>query len=66
MRLFQQSAKAYDDLISLAVQRGLGRYLHQFDDVAVRVRNKSYALLCAPGERTAIRFYVHRGEVVER
>jgi hypothetical protein len=39
--------------------------LHQFDDVAVRVGDKGDLLAGAPGERAAIRFYVHCGEVFE-
>jgi hypothetical protein len=40
--------------------------LHEFDNVAVRVGDKSDLLAGAPGERPAIRLYVHRGEVFER
>jgi hypothetical protein len=66
MKLFQQPANALDWLLLLAVERGLGRYLHQFDDVAIRVGDKGDLLAGAPCERSAIRFYVHRSEVFER
>jgi hypothetical protein len=40
--------------------------LHQFDDVAVGVGNKSDLLAGTPGKRAAIRSHVHRSEVFER
>jgi hypothetical protein len=52
-------------LVSLPVERGVGGYLHQLDNVAVRIRDKGDLLAGAPCEWSAIRFYVHRAEVFE-
>ena len=47
------------------MQRGSGGYLHQFNNVAVRIRDKSDLLAGAPGEWTPLRSHVHRGKVFE-